>query len=484
MDMKTMIKLTIGLFIVLLYPMHLFSQTQVIELDFKHKKFVNGSDTINPYNLKLREGDLYQLKITGINMNLYEVMVEGKDSAKVNPPSIPLFDSFNLEPLNNLLDGLSPVMTTAQLYRPNEEDNNNRLEKNSGNPKLTVEQIRNNAIWEDIKTYISELKQIGTDIENYNKLIDELKISVFNKRMCYLIADKDSTNYKELNCTINFDYIISQSFDLRSKLKELIGEINDKQSNYDKFYEEAKPVIENNKELKEAHKKLLEIFSSAQSTCDNLYKTIDADKVNEWLCSIIHLENNSKNEYTSLPMQHNGDFSTLKICIKPKFAEYRLPMYETKIVFSGQPNNYSGVGTSFYVSNLYNEVYSVSATKIDSVNTDYRVVNEKSSKYEFGIASLFHYGWKFKNSNLGGHLSIGPAISLTNKIKPRICGGGGFSYGQKQRLTLDILGMAGYVDRKSNVYSENEVYSAVPEQITVSKLKIGYSIALGYIYKF
>jgi len=100
------------------------------------------------------------------------------------------------------------------------------------------------------------------------------------------------------------------------------------------------------------------------------------------------------------------------------------------------------------------------------------------------LSTLLHFGWKLKNPYLGFHGSIGPAFSISNKVKPRLAIGGGLSFGKKQMLTIDVLGLGGYVNRKSEGYSTKDSYSAEPGQIVVSKLNFGWGISIGYIYKF
>ena len=145
-----------------------------------------------------------------------------------------------------------------------------------------------------------------------------------------------------------------------------------------------------------------------------------------------------------------------------------------------------GLGLSFYYACFANDVYSISSTVIDATTTQYRIVDEKNEKWELGIASLLHFGIKpSKNCDwFALNLVTGSALSITNKIKPRIIIGGGISFGRKQLLSINALYLGGYVDKKSEVFSVEDFYTTKPEQVTVSKPDGAFGLSLGYIYRF
>jgi len=459
-----------------------------IIFDFKDKKFISNLRELD----SLKEGDLYQLKITNINMNLYKVIIKGKDSTINSNVDFPMFESVGLNALSTVLTGLSPLSTfaiqTGNILNEMPNKDFTKFIKSSNlaflQPSLK-EQKENESVRTQMNEFIDNLKYKGNELRNINLKIDGLKLSIQKKALSYMLADLNSLYYKELDGDLNFDTILAQSEKLRIIIKKVMKQIEEKTKEYNEFVKKNKTIIDKDNELKKMNNELKKAFTATAASADKVYTVIDADKVNSWLSSIIHLQNNIIPEYLSLPMQLNGDFTTLEISIGPKKDEYGLPKYQTEIKFPVPQKTYICIGMSFYFSSLCNETYSIKATMVDSTTTDYSIVDEEPKESEIGIATLLHFGKKSeKIENLGIHFTIGPALSISNTVKPRLVLGGGFAYGKKQMITIDILGMAGYVDNKSEVYDINEIYSSKPEQITVSKLSFGIGIAIGYTYKF
>ena len=220
-----------------------------------------------------------------------------------------------------------------------------------------------------------------------------------------------------------------------------------------------------------------------------VYQSINAEKVAALLKSIILLDNNSNETYTSLPQQLNGDETQIKIQIVPTDTESTLPSYSTVLKFSQKQESFTGLSMSFYYAGFNDEIYSTTATT-NGTNTNYRLVSENNSKGETGVVSLLHFGWKpwTKNTtnlkDLAFNIVIGPALALTKNVRPRVAVGTGISYGKKNMITFNALYMAGYIDKKSTAYELNTDYSVAPPNSTVSKLSGSFALSLGYIYEF
>jgi hypothetical protein len=141
------------------------------------------------------------------------------------------------------------------------------------------------------------------------------------------------------------------------------------------------------------------------------------------------------------------------------------------------------VGTSiYYAYGLKNERYSLVGSTVGTTTT-YKIVEESNMKNELGIAALLRYGCKNKDSKYGKHFSMGTGISIEKSPRPRLLIGGGFSYGTKHNFTFDVGLIAGYCDEKSKIVDLNETYTDKPTNITVTKLRMGGFISLGYMFK-
>lgn len=438
-----------------------------IEINFKTKE-------VKMPRKNLKNGDLYYLKITEINMNLYKISFDSKDSTITsNVSSFPTFDMVGLDALAKLLENLTERTT---FFMPG---------KLPGVEKLSVPDIqeqKNKLILEQMNKNIIFLKMQEDKLIGINHSLDSLNLKVQTLYLSYLANDDTLKN--ELKDNFNYRDILKTSEKYRSDIKVFIKAIVDSSIVYVKFYNENKPEIDNNTILKKTDKDLKEAYSTTIDSAEKVYTSIGSEKVIGWLSSIIHLQNNSGTDFISLPLQLNGDITTLTLNVEPKKEEYGLLKYQTKLSFPPPHGIYIGIGMSFYASTLYSDAYSVKANVIDSATTNYSIIDEKPTKNEIGIATLLHFGRKLENCDIGFHGSIGPALSISKTVKPRLAIGAGLSYGKKQMLTFDILGMGGFVDRKSEVFSINESYSSKPEQITVSKLSFGAGFSLGYIYKF
>lgn len=433
-----------------------------IEINFRTKE-------VKMPRKNLKNGDLYYLKIADINMNLYKISFDNKDSTITSSVSFPTFEIVGLDGLTKLLANLTELTTFSE----------NMIKPLFGLPKVSglklqiIDEMNENTIF---------LKRREGELIGINLSLDSLNFKIQTLYLSYLANDVTLKN--ELKGNFSYKDILTTSEKYRTYIKTLIKTIQDNSILYAKFYTENKPVIDNDTILKKIDKDLKEAYSTTIDSAEKVYTSIGSEKVIGWLSSIIHLQNNSGTDFISLPLQLNGDITTLTLNVEPKKEEYGLPKYQTELSFPAPHKIYIGIGMSFYTSTLYNDAYSVKANVIDSATSNYSIIDEKPTKNEIGIATLLHFGRKLENCDIGFHGSIGPALSISKTVKPRLAIGAGLSYGKKQMLTFDILGMGGFVDRKSEVFSINDSYSSRPEQITVSKLSFGWGISLGYIYKF
>jgi len=439
----------------------------IINLDFAEKKFENLGILE-----EISRGDFYQLKIKNINLNLYNVLIENKDSSLNNVVEFPTFDLMNIDNLSKIIGGLSPLATIS-------------------GTKITSQQVSQGTPYTETKKNIIErmnkelkfLLKINNRIYIKNLSLDSLQLSLNKRALSYFVEKNSSDYFNYLKSSFNIENAFKKAEELRSNTKGILMELSESYLNYELYTSENKLVIENDTTLNQRNKTLNEAYSIANQNITNLYSFIDAGKVYAWFSSLTLLENNNSGEFVSLPLQKEGDITYLKINIVPKKSEYGLSSYQSNLQFPIYTKSYLGIGMGYYISNLYNEAFSINSTIVDTVKS-FNIIDENTSDTEIGFATLLYYGTRFNKSKFGFHFTIGPAFSISNKIKPRLTSGAGFSFGKKQMLSFDILLIVGYVDRLSNAYPINEVFSDRPENITVSKLKYGAAISFGYIYKF
>jgi len=486
--MKTKLTLCLFFLFVVLTFQKLFGQVDTVRIDFETKRVeLPGS---------MKNGDLCYLKISNINLNLYKINIDSKDSSFTSNVSFPSFEMVGLDKLTTLLSNLTELTTLSQslellnidvskfkalsdkyqkellISRSIELDVVKKLMADSGKENIINE----------INARTTELKKLGFVLEDRNLSIDSLKLIIQTSYLSYFTNKNNIKN--DIKNKISCSDILKKSEENRSKIKETIKYLEVKSTSYTGFYNKNKSKIDNDPDLKKADKELKEAFSSSIESAFEVYESISSEKVVGFLKTLIYVENNSSTTFTSLPIRLKGDITTVNIKIEPQKEEFCLPKFHTELNLNLPDKIYIGTGISFYKSNLINDNYSVRAIVVDSLNTNYSIVEENLDEKEIGISTLLHFGWKTCINDFGLHFSIGPALSISTTIKPRLAFGGGISYGKKQMLTFDILAMGGLTDRKSNAFSVDDIYSERPAQITVSKLSFGYALSFGYIYKF
>jgi len=439
---------------------------KIIKLNFKTKRFTNTMNELEG----LKQGDFYQLQIDSINMNLYKVVLDKKDTIIASKVTFPIFDLANLGGVGELLDKIKIDISNLDGKRNTAENVKNRIDREKSN-----------------------LLSKDSVISKEKNRIDRLSLLIQKKILSYFVLNNDSSYYRLLSNNLILNDLLLETGNVRKSIAELEEAIRTQRAEYLAYVsdDKVKKIIndDKNKDLKEDDKILQEAFTKTISNVDKLNESVSAEKVVSWLKELVFKENNSSFSYTSLPQQLLGNQVKLNIQIIPTKEESDLPRYQTDIQFPQKRQFYVGAGMSFYYAWFKNEVYSTKATVINDSTTNYQIVDEKNEKGELGLATLIHFGWRpfytYRRLDvLAVNLVTGPALSLTNPVKPRIAIGGGLAFGRKNMLTLNMLYMGGYVDSKSNIFDTEINYSIKPEKITVSKLQGSFAVSMGYIYKF
>ncbi len=528
--MKFSTKSMLFAFVAILSVINCSSQSRsTLTFDFQKKQWDHKTIPKKP-----KRGDLYQVKVKHVNQNLYSIHINSKDSTVSGVQEFPSFQMMSVDGLTAVISGLSsfttnsPVSTSSKAAISKIIENKLDLElfsqkvmEKTSKEKGQMDSVskRRSEIEDSVNVhYIDSIDRVINGL--YSDLSKDLEIlsdtqkvelNMFDKSMImttnliqlkdcnmeieelnyrasllcisHLVDNQGSDEYKLLKNDFSFEGVILMIELIRHKIKKFSEVINANQYDYTKFYEENKEIIEAKASLKENSKKLYEAFSKGLAAVDTLMKNINADRVKVVLEELLHFHNTAKMVYNSMEMQVNGDITSIELRIEPRDEKYRLQKYSTTYHFP-LIKSYSGIGISLYYSPFKEREISTKAVAVDTV-IKYDLVDEERKAGEVGIAALLHFGGKFKCTDYwGGHFTIGPAVALGSKIKPRFAVGGGLSYGKKQMITLNVLGVIGYVDKISKVYSLSERYETKPTNITVSRLDGTIGLSIGYIYKF
>lgn len=430
---------------------------EVIKIDFKTKEICI------PDNCSLKEVEFLQVKICNINLNLYNVSINTKDTTLSKPQQTP---SFGLLPTDDLLKFIPAIGDFATVI--------NEIESALG--KAFGPQKESDLISSGIQLEADKMSSFKSEVVVNLADIDNFKLNIYSKRLKYykLEHERPAFNYEE-------ELEIAQN--IRGSVFALVDKIAESENGYLKFFANNRDTIikkypELDKLIKEGYKALSTAVSAAAAS-------ISAEKTMELLESLVFLENNSNTTFTSLPFQFNGEQTLIRVSIQPKEERFKLQGYQTKLTIPAKIKPYTVVGMSFFASSLYDEAFTTVETQVNDTTSVFTFVDEENGSAEIGLAALLRYGTKINDSNnIGCHFSFGTGVSLSRKVKPRLMLGGGISFGKKHMVAVDAGLVIGFVDRLSNAIDLTKEYPQKPETLTVARLKAGGFLSLGYAYQF
>jgi hypothetical protein len=355
-------------------------------------------------------------------------------------------------------------------------------EENVQSPKSKkeIEKARIEAVKERIDAEHQQLQNNVDDLEIVKTRIDSLSFAVKKFMLSALVEDASDTIFNKLGGkTYSIDRLLQSMDEIRSSLAQEQKSVIDNFAQYLDDLADYQDIINASAEIKNADGKVKTIYELLKKTIDEALALLDASKCEDMLKKMIMVENTRKREYVSLPFQLTGDQTKMHITIMPRDSGSYLQTYSTDYVFPWGKNWFVGAGYSFYVSTLYDEAYSTVTTI--STDTSYKVIRENPGNFEIGLQAMMIFG--FCQSDFGYcYLSFGPAISISNKIKPRLLIGAGYALGSKNLFTIGLNLIGGEVDRKSEAIQLDTKYARKPEQIAVSRMEYGLAITVGYVF--
>lgn len=452
-----------------------------IKINFKDR--VNNNTIILPNDIK--KGEFYQIVVEQFNPNRYSIQIKTRDSVFSTPLEVPTFESFSLDALTSRVSSFNdesagstagPEPTYSQKIQ-NLKSNKKNIPNDESKPEETLK----NLIQFEEKRLLVLTQLLGEQ----HSLFDALKYDVYTYRINTL---KESLS----SITFDFDNSQTEATSIRDNTNEISKLATQFKSDYDKVIdkEPISTFLKNNPEIKKQTDNISKTYITLLTKLNEFSGQTSADNVEKLLRSAVFISTEST--FRSFPIQYHGELEKLDISFTPKDSTSNLQAENIPtLIFPIKPENekrYFSVGTSFFYSFLKNQRFStVLSTAAPDTEATYSVVEEDESNGELGMAVLMRFGKKWysekkKNELFGAHWTLGPGITIDEQIRPRLLLGGGISYGEKHNIVIDLGGIAGFVDEKSNAVDISKRFSANPDP-TVTKLKLNVFFAIGYMFK-
>jgi hypothetical protein len=461
-----------------------------IELTFK-KNIIELND-LKSYN-KIKIGDFYKIKVSGINQINYQVLISQKDTLVNDALSLPSFSDFNLE-------AISSALAAVDLSKANVgPEVNSKSEKNDISKKQKVENTNQKKFSDDLTKGRELLSKIDFSIvASDNHLnIEVIKIEnyywdikkVFVKSRTSAVNVSVNNKLDSVKCMLDAINHIQKKFTVKNQIDEYLSVEEvlrdsllsvDVEGLSEKAEKQHTLNLKAFGELVKAREKVFLNLATFQSNIKKSKEAISGDTWQNTMVALSLIENLQDPTYISLPIQYLGERTKTTITISPRDPNYKLNSYSTSFVFPIEKVPYFGVSSSFYYSGMKSDRFSFQKmANSDSI----LIVNEEMPKSEIGTAILAKFGRKI-SQKVGYHGSLGLGISFTDNIRPRVLAGGGLTFGSKNSLAIDVGVIGGQVDRLSSAYNLTDSYTSVPENVTVTKLDASYFFSVGYFFRF
>lgn len=421
---------------------------------------------------KLKRGDYYAVWIRNLNLNLYQVNLAASDTTIAKAITFPSFDMVSVTGIKDLLATVSTAVSSApggavSLINPPPSAIPDRVKY-----RLTEETNR-------LKGHTVTLEQIAARIVSVNDDVALYKLRFSAEFPCQYSSVAGSDGLSQLN-------------DIETRMKAIrtdLIKLKDLTIEGDKAFKQFCDSVqidthfEEKPSLGKQRDSLFVASTKLKAALDAQLKPFSLEKIAAKSIALGLVRSNGTLGYRSLPMQYNGGEGKIELEILPidttlNLSRYAPPPY----YFPVSSRSYWGVSTSFYATRLYDEAISTGVDPSDS--SRFALFPEVTNKGEFGAALKFVFGTIVADNGLadwGLHLTIGPGVNISERIRPRLLTGGGVSYGRKNRVVLDIGWITGYVARRSNAYQNDGGYLQAPENTTIDRLDGSGFISLGYM---
>lgn len=450
---------------------------------------LNFSEPIKDLSLpeKLKPGEVFYLKIDNINLNNYQVSVNNAAVEISEPLKFPSFPVISLPSLKAMP---MPAGEKADSGGANtygfikaKEAFLNDLEQTGQNG-----QAEDQALQSILASAERQLGRLMRDLEKDLSAVEEANYAIMAYRLSLLSPHGsdplEDTNKPKL-LEIQKTYLQS-----RTKTKHRLELAKTLLAEMETLAAQPKVIarFKANSQLRMKWNNLTRALRVISAAHQDLVSSLAQEKVDALFRSVLYLSEDRS--YTSMPLQHQGDYSEMEVHIVPRDKNAGLQTYQFKLRLPEQNTWYWSVGSSMYYTPMKDErVYIEERLRYSASDTSsvFRVYDELREAQETGISTMLRYGSKFgPDTKWGAHGNLGLGLSLgTENLRPRYMLGLGLSYGQKHNVTFDAGLVLGYIQAKSNnikVYNIHfEEYDIKPEPYT-TLLKGSWFLGLGYSY--
>jgi len=481
-----------------------------LTLNFKSQSWEYNSDLLQT----LSKGDFYRVSINNINQNVWRINIGNTDTTYVTKPlSYDLFSNIPLDPIQGILTNISSVSTKAQQvvekfklndkmksFNIDSEKNFDIFSESLQQDVLNFLQQEPNPEEELILVFASQrsILELRDNEFRLSKIVLEQKLAEAQLSLIHYSLIDNSSNeipdFKDFKPSIFYaqlEEIRARNLSLQSiVVKEKINFNN----NIQKVIEKKNNIFITRPALKKDYDNIILAFDKIISNGDKISEQASPLKQVMLIRQFIDKVNNKSTSYTSLPLMFTGNETTLHVKISPKDTISTLPIYQTKLVFPIQKNSYWGVSTGFYYTILNQDNYSLLGTEVPNLDNttsqvQYELRDEDLTNHEIGFAAMIRRGWfigkdKYKSTE-SFHVGFGPGIRLGDKLQPRLLLGTGVGFGREHKILLDVGGIFGPVDRKSNAFEVDTQYVNIePSDVVVSKISGSAYISISYLFGF
>jgi hypothetical protein len=435
--------------------------------------------------LKLKNGDIYTIEIKSINQNLYKIEVDSKDTSFSKPLDFSVYSSF-------IPSSFESIAKTINSFTFSNLTNNKADSALFFKEDYTIQICLADSVYEKM-ALIDRITAIKTTLNSNSSYLSDKEKELTKLFGTFNDSIENWTNNLRkaliIDYTPNFDPLtidrIERLFTLTNKTaSDLKEEIKITIKCFNNFSEKQAKLITDQREdskqqkIKSEYSKIIQVLDSLDELSSDKAKMAFRNKFYDVM-------NNSKKDYTTMPMQFDEEQTLVKIRITPHDTASRLPSYFTTYKIKEKVKMYAGIGPGIYFTDLRDDNYSIQGKTITDTTNNYRLIQETTSKNEIGISLLVKAGIKpFKSDIIGFHANIGAGMSLSSTVRPRAMYGLGVSVGRKHNLTLDFGGISGNVNVLSNAFQTGTDYSEKPESVVISKLQTKFYMSIGYLYTF
>ncbi len=236
-------------------------------------------------------------------------------------------------------------------------------------------------------------------------------------------------------------------------------------------------------EHQKAASELTIAYDALIKTCDqHIQKLNDTIRV-ELDTRLQQISLSKPGSFISSPIEHYGDFGQIEITIVPsgRCASITDKEIITKN-YPTPPQSKVSLTYGIHLSTLYDDIVSTATSAAIDEGSSVSATLEKNSRVELGSSIMAGIALTdYKGLQVG--LAIGPGISFTNPARFRLLSGLTFAKGKKHRISGGLGLISGHVNRLSDAVNINEPLPRTVTPLTVSKLRSGLYLQVGYQYR-